>query len=140
MAANLEEAKQVASKIGFPIICRPSYVLGGRRMEVVENEEELVSYFDRHGDFITSEKPALMDQFLAGALEVDVDLVRGKGWIIIGGVLEHIEAAGVHSGDSMGVLPPLRLRLETEEKIGELSKMLAEKMDIIGHLNLQLAV
>lgn len=93
-----------------------------------------------HGEFITSAKPALMDQFLAGALEVDVDLVRGKDWLVIGGILEHIEAAGVHSGDSMGVLPPQRLKPETEEKIQELSAMLANKMNIIGHLNLQLAV
>ncbi|MFP5518675.1 MAG: carbamoyl-phosphate synthase large subunit [Bdellovibrionia bacterium] len=140
MAGNLAQAQKVCAEIGFPIICRPSYVLGGRRMEVVENPEELESYFARHGDFITPEKPALMDQFLAGALEVDVDLVRGLDWLVIGGVMEHIEAAGVHSGDSMGVLPPQRLKPETEKLIEELSSKLAHRMNVLGHLNLQLAV
>ncbi len=81
-----------------------------------------------------------MDQFLAGALEVDVDLVRGDDWTVVGGVVEHIEAAGVHSGDSMGVLPPQRLKNETCERIEELSQRLANRIGVIGHLNLQLAV
>ncbi|MDX9731797.1 MAG: carbamoyl phosphate synthase large subunit, partial [Bdellovibrionales bacterium] len=118
----------------------PSYVLGGRRMEVVESEDELLSYFERHGDFISPSEPCLMDQFLEGALEVDVDLVRGVDWTVIGGIVEHIEAAGVHSGDSMGVLPPQRLKQATCEMIEEISKRLADKIGTIGHLNLQLAV
>jgi len=77
-------------------------------MEVIENRDELISYFQRHQEYINSEKPCLMDQFLDGALEVDVDLIRGDDWTVVGGVVEHIEAAGVHSGDSMGVLPPQR--------------------------------
>lgn len=140
MAGSLEQALQLESRVGYPMICRPSYVLGGRRMEVIENHEELLSYFERHKDFISPERPCLMDQFLAGALEVDVDLVRGKDWAVIGGVVEHIEAAGVHSGDSMGVLPPQRLKDETSRKIEELSLQLAHRIGVIGHLNLQLAV
>ena len=105
-----------------------------------EKEEELKSYFERHKEFISSTQPCLMDQFLSGALEVDVDLVRGKDWIIIGGIVEHIEAAGVHSGDSMGVIPPQRLKEETCLKIEALSKKLSERMNIIGHMNLQLAI
>ena len=140
MAKNLAEARELVKRVEFPIICRPSYVLGGRRMEVVECEEELTSYFERHGQFITDSAPCLMDQFLAGALEVDVDLVRGRDWTVIGGVVEHIEAAGVHSGDSMGVLPPQRLKSDTCARIEELSIRLAERLEIIGHLNLQLAV
>lgn len=140
MAANLEQALNLENHVGYPMICRPSYVLGGRRMEVIENQEELISYFQRHGEFITHERPCLMDQFLEGALEVDVDLVRGVDWSIIGGVVEHIEAAGVHSGDSMGVIPPQRLRDETCLRIEEMSQELAEKMNVIGHLNLQLAI
>lgn len=140
MADGLEIAQKAIEKIGYPVICRPSYVLGGRRMEVIENHDELVSYFARHGDFITKDKPCLIDQFLDGALEVDVDLVRGQDWVVIGGVVEHIEAAGVHSGDSMGVLPPQRLKDETCAKIEDLSKALAHRMNVIGHLNLQLAV
>lgn len=140
MSGSLEEAMATESLVGYPMICRPSYVLGGRRMEVIENKNELQSYFQRHHDFISPQNPCLMDQFLSGALEVDVDLVRGKNWIVLGGVIEHIEAAGVHSGDSMGVVPPQRLKPETLDKIEKMSCELAHKMDILGHLNLQLAI
>lgn len=140
MATNVDQALAIADRIGYPIICRPSYVLGGRRMEVVESPDELRGYFSRHGSFIKPEAPCLMDQFLAGALEVDVDLIRGKDWTVIGGIVEHIEAAGVHSGDSMGVIPPQRLKAETTRKIEELSIRLADRIDTIGHLNLQLAI
>lgn len=140
MAASLDEAIQIAERIGFPVICRPSYVLGGRRMEVVETIDELRSYFERHGRYIRTDAPCLMDQFLAGALEVDVDLVRGVDWTVVGGIVEHIEAAGVHSGDSMGVLPPQRLKDETCLRIEQLSTQLADRLETIGHLNLQLAV
>lgn len=140
MAADFNEAKAISEQIGFPIICRPSYVLGGRRMEIVESAEDLKSYFDRHGSFMSKQAPCLMDQFLDRALEVDVDLVRGPNWVIIGGVIEHIEAAGVHSGDSMGVVPPQRLKDETCQKIEELSRRLADRIGVLGFLNLQLAV
>jgi carbamoyl-phosphate synthase large subunit len=140
MAGNFVDAERVAKEVHFPIICRPSYVLGGRRMEIVESMEELAAYFDRHASAISAEAPCLMDQFLDRALEVDVDLIRGVDWTVIGGILEHIEAAGVHSGDSMGVIPPQRLKFETNLKIEEYSRRLADKMDVIGFLNLQLAV
>jgi carbamoyl-phosphate synthase large subunit len=140
MAGAFAEAERIASRIGFPVLCRPNYVLGGRRMEVVETSKELESYFERHGSVVGLNNPLLIDQFLEGALEVDVDLVRGKDWSVIGGVVEHIEAAGVHSGDSMGVIPPQRLREDMLEKIQELSRKLADRLGIIGHLNLQLAV
>lgn len=140
MAENLEDALAQEAHVGYPMILRPSYVLGGRRMEVVENREELQSYFERHREFISKERPCLIDQFLVGALEVDVDLVRGVDWTLIGGIVEHIEAAGVHSGDSMGVLPPQRLRESTCERIELLSIQLAERLKVIGHLNLQLAI
>jgi len=140
MAANAQEALAKEKEVGYPMICRPSYVLGGRRMEVIENRTELESYFERHKEFITAKAPCLMDQFLSGALEVDVDLVRGPDWIISGGIIEHIEAAGVHSGDSMGVVPPQRLKEETLVKIEKMSAQLAERMQVLGHLNLQLAI
>jgi carbamoyl-phosphate synthase large subunit len=140
MAADLEEAQAIAEKVEYPIICRPSYVLGGRRMEIVETAEELAGYFERHGAFISREAPCLMDHFLESALEVDVDLARGPDWTIIGGVIEHIEAAGVHSGDSMGVIPPQRLKDETCAKIEDLSRRLADRLGVLGFLNLQLAV
>lgn len=140
MASDLESALKFEDYVNYPMILRPSYVLGGRRMEVVESRQELESYFERHGEYISVEKPCLMDQFLTSALEVDVDLVRGTDWTIIGGIVEHIEAAGVHSGDSMGVLPPQRLKEETCRQVEELSIRLAEKLEVIGHLNLQLAI
>lgn len=140
LAGNLEEALQQAESIGYPIICRPSYVLGGRRMEIIEDSTALEGYFIRHQEVFSAKTPCLMDQFLEGALEVDVDLVRGKDWIIIGGIVEHIEAAGVHSGDSMGVLPPQRLKFSACKKIETMSKALADRINVIGHLNLQLAI
>lgn len=140
MATCYEEALEGLERFGFPVICRPSYVLGGRRMEVIESKSELQSYFQRHADFISVSQPCLVDQFLEGALEVDVDLVRGKDWIVIGGIIEHIEAAGIHSGDSMGVLPPQRLKESTCQKIQKLAAQLANQMNVIGHLNLQVAI
>lgn len=140
MVYDLNSARAAAKEMSFPLICRPSYVLGGRRMEIVERDEDLVSYFARNGSFFTQDKPCLMDQFLEGALEIDVDLVRGVDWCVVGGVLEHIEAAGVHSGDSMGVLPPQRLREDTLAEIEKMAVRLANRLEIVGHLNLQLAV
>jgi len=140
MATSIVDAKEIAKVIGFPIMCRPNYVLGGRRMEIIEDDKDLESYFERHREAIGVRNACLMDQFLDRALEVDVDLVRGPDWIVVGGVIEHIEAAGVHSGDSMGVVPPQRLKQETLDKIEELSKKLADRLNILGFLNLQLAV
>jgi carbamoyl-phosphate synthase large subunit len=140
MVSQVSEALEFAQKTSYPLICRPSYVLGGRRMEVIENQRELENYFERHAEFISVQMPCLVDQFLEGALEVDVDLVRGTDWTLIGGVVEHIEAAGVHSGDSMGVLPPQRLLPQVCTEIEKLSAEIAKRLDIIGHLNLQLAI
>ena len=137
---NSKEALQLAKKIGYPLMCRPSYVLGGRRMEVIENEEELSHYFNKYSDFISSSSPCLMDQFLENHLEVDVDLVRGNKQTVIAGILEHIEATGIHSGDSMGVVPPQRLKKEMNQKIEQCALLLAQKLEIKGLLNLQLAI
>lgn len=140
MVYSLEEALKFTKGNGFPVLCRPSYVLGGRRMEVIETEEDLQAYFEKYGEFITPESPFLIDEFLDRALEVDVDLIRSSKWCVVGGIVEHIEAAGVHSGDSMGVLPPQRLKDSTSEKIEKVSIDLAHKLNVIGHLNLQLAI
>ena len=139
-ADSLKTALKAVEKVGYPLMCRPSYVLGGRRMEIIQTEEELKSYFDRYQYFISETNPCLIDQFLEGFLEVDVDMVRGKNWNITGGILEHIEAAGIHSGDSMGVLPPRRLKKEMYKKIENCAYLLAEKLNIKGVLNLQIAV
>lgn len=140
MVTNFEEALPSAQKIGYPVMVRPNYVLGGRRMEIIENEDELATYFKKYANDIHEASPCLMDQFLENALEIDVDLVRCDKWKFIGGVVEHIEAAGVHSGDSMGVLPPQRLKDSTLEFIEEISLKIADKMGVKGFLNLQLAV
>ncbi len=140
LATQFSEAQTVAGDIGYPIICRPSYVLGGRRMEVIENEAELAEYFQKHAPVISSSAPCFMDQFLEGALEVDVDVVRGVDWCFIGGIIEHIEAAGVHSGDSMGVIPPQRLKPSTLDSIEDICKKLANKLEVLGHMNVQLAL
>ncbi len=140
LAANIADAREIVKTVSYPVLCRPSYVLGGRRMEVIENDNELESYFERHSAFISKKSPCLVDEFLERALEVDVDLVCGPDWTVIGGIVEHIEAAGVHSGDSMGVVPPQRLKRETAAKIEELAIGLAQRLEILGFLNLQLAV
>ncbi len=140
LAANIADAREIVKTVSYPVLCRPSYVLGGRRMEVIENDNELESYFERHSAFISKKSPCLVDEFLERALEVDVDLVCGPDWTVIGGIVEHIEAAGVHSGDSMGVVPPQRLKRETAAKIEELAIGLAKRLEILGFLNLQLAV
>lgn len=140
MASCVKEALQVAQNIGYPLLCRPSYVLGGRRMEIIQKDEELKNYFQKYQKFISSEKPCLMDEYLESFLEVDVDMVQGVDWAKIGGIIEHVEAAGVHSGDSMGVLPPQRLKKEVQEQVEELSFKLAKELKILGFLNLQLAI
>ena len=140
VAEGIEKALKVVQQIAYPLICRPSYVLGGRRMEVITNEEELKKYFHRYRLFISPQKPCLMDQFLENYLEVDVDLVRGPDWTVMGGIVEHIENTGVHSGDSMGVTPPQRLKPEVCEKIEKLSQDVATHLKILGFLNLQLAI
>ena len=140
LAADLRQALGAAASLGFPLLCRPSYVLGGRHMEIIESEEALKLYFQKRGAFISKERPCLMDEYLDSFLEVDVDMARGRDWSLIGGVVEHIEAAGVHSGDSLGVLPPQRLKPGVCRQIEELSLRLAREMGILGFLNLQLAV
>ena len=137
---QLAQAVQAALRIGYPLMARPSYVLGGRRMEIIESSAGLKAYFMKYGPLFSKSRPCLLDQYLESFLEVDVDMVRGKDWSLIGGILEHIEAAGTHSGDSMGVLPPQRLRPEIVRRIEKLSLDLAEELNILGFLNLQLAV
>ncbi|MCY4321812.1 MAG: carbamoyl-phosphate synthase large subunit [Bdellovibrionaceae bacterium] len=140
LAENFEKALKVSQTVGFPLMARPSYVLGGRRMEIIQNKKELKYYFTRYSQFFSKNRPCLIDQYLESFLEVDVDLVKGVDWAVVGGILEHIEATGVHSGDSMAVFPPQRLKKEVREKIEQLSLALAEQLKVKGFLNLQLAI
>ena len=140
LVSDLKSALTATQELSYPLICRPSYVLGGRRMEIVENQEELQDYFHRHGQLVFKNQPCLMEEYLEDFRELDVDLVKGVNWSLIGGVIEHIESTGVHSGDSMGVIPLQTLKSDILEKVEILSLRLADELKILGFLNLQLAV
>lgn len=136
---SVEEARRVASFIGYPVLVRPSYVLGGRAMEVVYDEEALNEYIARAVE-VSPEHPVLIDKFLEGATEVDVDAVCDGEQTVIGGVMEHIECAGVHSGDSACSLPPFSLSPDIVEEIKRQTRLLAEELGVKGLLNIQFAV
>jgi len=138
-AYSFEEAKRIASEIGYPVLVRPSYVLGGRAMEIVQDEEELEEYM-KEAVKVSGKHPVLIDKFLENAIEVDVDLVADGDDVLIGGIMEHIEEAGVHSGDSACVIPPQTLAKKEIKTIINYSEMLAKELNIIGLLNIQYAV
>ncbi len=138
-ATSREQAIAIAKKIGYPILVRPSYVLGGRAMRIVYNEKELTKFMVEAVD-ASPEKPILIDEFLEDAVEVDVDALSDGQTTIIGGIMEHIEEAGVHSGDSACVLPPHTLNKKIIDVIREHTKALAKKLKVIGLLNIQFAV
>jgi carbamoyl-phosphate synthase large subunit len=149
MARSVDEALEVASRIGYPALVRPSYVLGGRAMEIVYDDESLVramtemagaGSLGREGG-LSAERPVLVDRFLEDATEVDVDALRDvSGEVLIGGIMEHVEEAGVHSGDSACVLPPQTLSAETLGVIAEYTRRIAEALDVRGLVNVQYAV
>ncbi|MEN2983553.1 MAG: carbamoyl-phosphate synthase (glutamine-hydrolyzing) large subunit [Dictyoglomaceae bacterium] len=132
---NFIEAKEVIKDIGFPVLLRPSYVLGGRAMHIIDNIEELENYFKRR-DLIL---PLWMDQFILGK-EAEVDLLCDGEDVFIPGIMEHIERAGIHSGDSIAVYPPYSLSLKTQEKIIEYSKKIALALKVRGLLNIQFVI
>ncbi|MFA4842967.1 MAG: carbamoyl-phosphate synthase large subunit, partial [Candidatus Omnitrophota bacterium] len=138
-AVSVEEAKVIARKIGYPVLVRPSYVLGGRAMEIVYDDKSL-EYYMRHAVCASPERPVLVDKFIEDAIEVDVDMVADGDTFVIGGILEHIEEAGVHSGDAAMVLPPHTLSEETKEKIRQYSYCLAKELKVVGLMNVQFAV
>ncbi|MEQ8993593.1 MAG: carbamoyl-phosphate synthase large subunit, partial [Pseudomonadales bacterium] len=128
-----------ARAIGFPIVVRPSYVLGGRAMEIVYNEEELKRYL-REAVVVSNRSPVLLDRFLDQAVEVDVDAVSDGRDVVIGAIMQHIEQAGVHSGDSACSLPPYQLPASVQDRIREQVKAMAIELGVIGLMNVQLAV
>ncbi len=136
---TVEEAKRIAEKLGFPVMVRPSYVLGGRAMEIVYDIQTLES-FVKEARENSPNQTILIDKFLEDATEVDVDLIGDGDTFVIGGILEHIEAAGVHSGDSAMCLPPFSLSPEIVDKIREASYTLARALQIKGLMNIQFAV
>ncbi len=139
MAHSEESAKEIVEKIGFPVLVRPSYVLGGRAMAIIQNIEELSQYFASEIE-VSEEAPVLIDKFLNDATEVDVDVICDGEKATVCGVMEHIELAGVHSGDSACVVPPYSLSGELQEKIRQQSCDLAKELHVIGLMNLQFAV
>ncbi len=139
-ARTIEEARAVARRIGYPVVVRPSYVLGGRAMEIVYDDDELET-FVRTAAEASPDHPVLVDRFLEGAIEVDVDAVAdAAGGVFIGGVMEHIEEAGVHSGDSSCQIPPATLSDDELDTIEDITRRLARRLGVVGLLNLQLAV
>ncbi len=136
---TLEEALQSASRLGYPVLVRPSYVLGGRGMETVYRPGELESYWRREV-LAAPEHPVLIDRFLERAVEVDVDALCDGHDVVVCGVLEHIEEAGIHSGDSSCVLPAVSLPLEVLSEIRRIARLLARELGVVGLLNVQLAV
>ncbi|RUM91285.1 MAG: carbamoyl phosphate synthase large subunit [Thermovibrio sp.] len=139
IARSLEEAEKIAEEIGFPVLMRPSYVLGGRAMRIVYNMTELRQYIAEAVE-VSEEKPVLIDKFLEDAVEFDVDAVADGESVIIGGVMEHIEEAGIHSGDSACVLPTFSVSREIVERIKEITKKIALELKVKGLINIQFAV
>ena len=148
-AVTFEQASVICDRIGFPALVRPSYVLGGRAMTIVYDVDELQEAMDDLAAFgglgreggLSADRPVLVDRFLEDATEVDVDSIRDHtGEFLLGGILEHVEEAGVHSGDSACAIPPPNLSSETQEVIVEYTKRLAERLGVVGLLNVQFAV
>jgi carbamoyl-phosphate synthase large subunit len=139
-ARSPEEAQVLAREIGYPLVVRPSYVLGGRAMEVVHSDAELARYM-RDAVKVSNDSPVLLDRFLDHAVEVDVDVIADReGNVLIGGVMEHIEEAGVHSGDSSCSLPPYSLSKATQDRLREQVVALARALRVVGLMNTQFAI
>ncbi len=138
-AVSFEQAREVAAKIGYPVVVRPSFVLGGRAMAIVYDEESLVEYMRTAVD-ASPEKPILIDKFLERAVEIDVDALADETAVVIAGIQEHIEEAGIHSGDSSCVLPAQKIAEEHIETIKHYTKLLAKALNVVGLMNLQLAI
>ncbi|MEM2190265.1 MAG: carbamoyl-phosphate synthase large subunit [Archaeoglobaceae archaeon] len=139
IAFSVEEAKEVAKKIGYPVLVRPSYVIGGRAMEIVYEESELERYINEALD-VSPEKPILIDKFLEDAIELEVDALCDGEDVFIGGIMEHIEEAGVHSGDSACVLPPVSLSEEMIAKVVEYTRKISLALKVVGLVNIQYAL
>jgi carbamoyl-phosphate synthase large subunit len=139
IAVTFDEAKEVANVIGYPVVVRPSYVLGGRAMEIVYTESDLAAFMEKATE-ASPEKPILIDKFLEDALEIDVDAVADGERCVVAGIMEHIEEAGIHSGDSACALPPYSLDDDVIERIKTYTYKLAKELNVIGLMNIQYAV
>jgi carbamoyl-phosphate synthase large subunit len=135
----VEDGVRLAAEIGYPLVVRPSYVLGGRAMEIVYNEEELRSYM-QNAVSVSNESPVLLDRFLDDAIEVDVDAISDGEQVVIGGIMQHIEQAGVHSGDSACSLPPYSLSEKVQDVMRAQAAAMAMELGVVGLMNVQFAV
>ena len=135
---SVEQAVQAASAIGYPLVVRPSYVLGGRAMEIVYREEDLLRYMT-DAVRVSEDSPVLLDRFLSAAIEVDIDAVSDGEQVVIGAIMQHIEQAGVHSGDSACSLPPYSLPADVQEAMREVVRKMALELGVCGLMNVQLA-
>jgi len=135
---SVEESIEEANKISYPLVVRPSYVLGGRAMEVVYNEEELKRYMHQ-AVMVSNKSPVLLDYFLSSAIEIDVDVVSDGERVVVGAIMQHIEQAGIHSGDSACSLPPYNLTMKVQDQIREQVSALALELGVVGLMNTQLA-
>ena len=138
-ATDIEQAVKLAEQIGYPLVVRPSYVLGGRAMEIVYAEDELRRYMNEAVS-VSNDSPVLLDHFLDDAIEIDFDAVSDGAQVLTGGIMEHIEQAGIHSGDSACSLPPHSLNNEVQQRLRNQAAQLAKELNVVGLMNAQFAV
>jgi len=138
-ARSEEQAVELAKDLGFPLLVRPSYVLGGRAMEIVYDESDLARYM-REAVQVSHDCPVLLDRFLDDAVEVDVDAICDGEQVLIGGIMEHIEQAGVHSGDSACSMPPYHLSAALQDQLREQVGAMARELGVVGLMNTQFAI
>ncbi|MFN3302449.1 MAG: carbamoyl-phosphate synthase large subunit [Roseateles sp.] len=138
-ARTEEQAVQLANEIGYPLVVRPSYVLGGRAMEIVHGDKDLERYM-REAVRVSEKSPVLLDHFLQDAVEVDVDCISDGTDVMIGGIMEHIEAAGIHSGDSACSLPPYTLAADVQDELRRQTAAMAKALKVVGLMNVQFAI
>ncbi len=138
-AISEDEAVTIANKIGYPVLVRPSYVLGGRAMAIVYNDKEIKEYMKNAVD-ASPEKPILVDKFLQGAVEVDVDAISDGEITVVAGIMQHIEEAGIHSGDSAAILPPQTISQAMIDEMIKQTKALAKELEVVGMMNIQYAI
>ena len=138
-ATNVEDAAAIAARIGYPVLLRPSFVLGGRGMIIVYEEKELRRYMNEAVE-ASEERPVLIDRFLENAVEIDVDVIADRERAVIGAIMQHVEPAGIHSGDSASMIPAMGISMKMHKEITRASKELARKLNVCGLMNIQFAV
>ncbi len=139
MASSLEEAVYISNRIGFPLMCRPSYVLGGRGMEVIHNKKQLEQYM-KEAMAVSPDRPILIDRFLDNAIEAEADAICDGHMAVVPAIMEHIELAGIHSGDSTCVIPPISISPEHQDTIRQYTEKIARTLGVVGLINVQFAI